>query len=223
MAKKKSDNWITIAEQSDLRDELEKLAKRANQRLREIENQGLADSSVAYKAVERRVYDKELGYVQTTYRSKKTGEIEHNIAFSRRFKGMSKKEMTELKHELVRFLEASTSTVSGYKGALERSYEGYMKGTGHANLSFEEYKAFWKSESVKTYGYTSIQRVMKSTGKQWEKVEKVMNMAIAEQANLKEKLKTKDLIARVNHPEYYDSNGNWRPPRKGRTTMKKKR
>ena len=210
---KKTDNWIDIANQADLRDELEKLAKRANQRLREIEKQGLADSSVAYKAVEKRVYDQQAGY-QTTRQG--------NIGFSRRFKEMKPSDMANLKRELVRFLEASTSTVSGYKSALERSYEGYSKEPAYAKLSFEEYKQFWKSESVKNYGYASIQTVMKSTGKQWNQIRKVMNQAVAEQANLKEKLKTKDLIERVKHPDWYDSNGNWRP-QYGKKTTKKKR
>ena len=217
MARKKLvnvDPWLDIASLADLKEEVERRAKRANQRLREIEKQGLEESSLAYRAIERYVYDKKAGY-------KTTGE--GNIAFSRSYKEMTREQLQQLYYETGRFLEATTSTVSGYKSALERSYAGYSKTKSYAKLSFEEYKRFWETESVKTYGYASIQTVMKSTKKGWSQIEKVMNQAVAEQANLEEKLKTKDLIERVKHPEYYDANGNWRPPKKGRANTKKKR
>ena len=217
MARKKlinADPWLEIASLADLKEEVERRAKRANQRLREIEKQGLEESSLAYRAIERYVYDKKAGYKTTR---------EGHIAFSRSYKEMTREQLQQLYYETGRFLEATTSTVSGYKSALERSYAGYSKTKSYAKLSFEEYKRFWEAESVKTYGYASIQTVMKSTKKGFSQIEKVMNQAVAEQANLEEKLKTKDLIERVKHPEYYDANGNWRPPKKGQAKTKKKR
>lgn len=188
MARRRKDDWIDIANEADLRDEVEKLAKRANQRLREIESKGLAESSAAYRAVERRVYDKQAGYQVSR---------QGNITFSRKFKTMTRGQMVKLKKELTSFLQTSTSTVTGYKSAREKAYQTYTQ-RYNSTMSKEEYNRFWGSESVKTFGYTSILRVMKSTGKSFSQIEKVMNQAIRDQENLKIQLGTKNLIERVN-------------------------
>lgn len=186
MARRK-DDWIEIATGAELVEEVERLAKRANQRLRQIEKSGLAESSAAYRAVERRVYDNQAGY-QTSRQG--------NIGFSRKFKGMARGALVKLKKELSSFLGTTTSTVSGYKRAQERSYETYKKRYG-STMSKAEYKRFWGSESVKTFGYTSILRVMKTTGKSFSQIEKTMNQAIRDQENQQTVLGTKNLIARV--------------------------
>lgn len=188
MARRRKDDWIDIANEADLLDEVEKLAKRANQRLRQIEKSGLSESSAAYRAVERRVYDKQFGY-QTSRQG--------NIGFSRKLKNMARGALVKLKKELTAFLQTSTSTVTGYKSAQERAYSTYVKKYG-STMSKSEYKRFWGSESVKTFGYTSVLRVMKSTGKSFSQIEKVMNQAIRDQENTKTVLGTKNLIAKVN-------------------------
>ena len=188
MAKKGNDNdWVKIAQTADLQDEVEKLAKRANQRLRQIEKSGLAESSAAYRAVERRVYDKKEGY-QTSR--------EGNIGFSRKFKEMTRSALSKLKKELTSFLETTTSTVRGYKGAQERAYETYKKRYG-STMTKKEYPRFWGSESVKSFGYKSVLRVMKSTGKNFSEIEKTMNKAIHDQEQTGIKYGTKNLIAKV--------------------------
>ena len=188
MARRRKDDWIDIANEADLRDEVEKLAKRANQRLRQLEKSGLSESSAVYRAVERRVYDGQAGY-QTSCHG--------NIGFSRKFSKMTRGQMVKLKKELARFLQTRTSTVTGYKSTQERAYSTYVKKYG-STMSKTEYNRFWGSESVKTFGYTSILRVMKSTGKSFSRIEKVMNRAIRDQENTKTVLGTKNLIARVN-------------------------
>ena len=88
----------------ELRTEVEKLAKRANQRLREIEKQGINESSRAYQVTARKVYDGLPGYVET-----KAG----NIAFDRSLKNKTIQDLEGELSELQHFLDPGNLLFGG--------------------------------------------------------------------------------------------------------------
>ena len=87
--------------------------KRANQRLRELEKQGM-ENSPAYQAVERLVLSGDPATTTGTHRTK-TGEAETVIKFNTDIRHMSYSERRHLETEVERFLNAETSTTKGYK------------------------------------------------------------------------------------------------------------
>lgn len=169
---------------------VEELAKRANQRLRQLEKSGIGESSRAYQVTARNVYDHKKGYTVT-----KQG----NIAFERSTKGKSGAELEAQIERLENFLDASTGTVRGYKGAFRRSYEGFLESTGTdpSEMSFEEYQELFSSNITKTYGYGYVQGVAAGTGQSIKSTLKAMEKVIREQANEKKVLGQKNMIARI--------------------------
>ena len=172
----------------ELRTEVEKLAKRANQRLRELEKQGINESSRAYQVTARKVYDGLPGYVET-----RAG----NIAFDRSLKNKTIQELEGELSELQHFLdpgEVHTSTVRGYKKQLEKSYQGYLesmkmldeKGNPKENAtSFEAYQQMFYSEQNRAFGYQNVRAMQKVPGATLEIVEAAIKEAIADEATKK--------------------------------------
>lgn len=175
----------------ELRYEVEKLAKRANQRLRELEKQQITESSRAYQVTARKAYDHLPGYTQT-----KAG----NIAFDRAVKSKTIQELEEELVELKHFLdpgEVHTSTVRGYKKQLEQSYKGYletMKMTDEKGkpvegaTTFEEYQQMFYSEKNRVFGYQNVRAMQKVPGATTDIVEETINKSIAEEAEKKKAL-----------------------------------
>lgn len=178
----------------ELRYEVEKLAKRANQRLRELEKQEIAESSRAYQVTARKAYDGIPGYFQT-----KAG----NIAFDRSVKSKTIQELEDELVELKHFLdpgEVHTSTVRGYKKQLKESYKSYLKTMGMTDnkgipsegaTTFEEYQQMFYSEKNRTFGYQNVRAMQKVPGATREIVQEAINEAIAEAAKDKEALGSK--------------------------------
>lgn len=187
-----------MSEYSDLLDELryevETKAKRANQRLRQLEISGINESSRAYQVTARKAYDGLPGYTQT-----KAG----NIAFDRAVKSKTIQELEEELVELKHFLdpgEVHTSTVRGYKKQLEQSYKGYLKTMGMTDekgkptngaTTFEEYQQMFYSEKNRAFGYQNVRAMQKVPGATREIVQEAINEAIVEEAKNKEALGSK--------------------------------
>lgn len=175
----------------ELRYEVEKLAKRANQRLRELEKHQIVESSRAYQVTARKVYDGIPGYVQT-----KAG----NIAFDRAVKSKTIQELEDELVELKHFLDPGaihTSTVGGYKKQLTESYKGYLKTMGMVDkkgnptegaTTFEEYQQMFYSEKNRAFGYQNVRAMQKVPGATREIVQEAINEAIVEAAKDKEAL-----------------------------------
>ena len=175
----------------ELRYEVEKLAKRANQRLRELEKQEITESSRAYQVTARKVYDGLPGYIQT-----KAG----NIAFDRSVKSKTIQELEDELVELKHFLDSGavhTSTVRGYKKQLEQSYKGYLETMGMTDekgkpsegaTTFEEYQQMFYSEKNRAFGYQNVRAMQKVPGATREIVQETINEAIAEEAQNKKVL-----------------------------------
>ena len=190
---------------SELRSEVEKKAKRANQRLRQLEMSGITESSRAYQVTAKNVYDGLPGYVQTSA---------GNIAFDRSFKDKSIQELEKELENLDKFLEAKTSKVRGYKKQLEKSYKGYLQSQGELDeerteakggkpiakkggTTFKQWQQLFGSEGGKHFGYQTVRALQKVPGSTAEIVEKEMNKAIAEEQKTGRALGRKNLAERV--------------------------
>lgn len=192
-AREKND-FLAIAEREEVKAQAEVLAKRANQRLRQLEKskldgRSLSESSRAYQVTEQKVREGRKGYTTT-----KAG----NIAFTRKFKEMSTGELKRQIREMERFLEtSSTSTVRGYAKAMKKSYEEYQRKYGGFS-SQQEYERFFRSESVKTFSYTAVKEVQRAIRKKKpdvtpEEIDTLLQDAIAKQKQLRETGKVKQI------------------------------
>ena len=180
----------------ELRREVETLAKRANQRLRQMEMSGIAASSKAYQVTAQKVYDQRAGYVTT-----RSG----NIAFDRSLKNKTERQLEAELRELDKFLGANTSQVRGYKSSLKKAYSSYIKSewtgadgkTKENAPSFSEWQNMFTAEATKVLGYKSVQGVLKATGKKYSEVAKEIEKAAAESLRTKRTLGRVNLINRV--------------------------
>ena len=135
MASKYLNEHVNSLTEKELKAGIQSLAKVANQRLRQLEKSNKATSSPAYKYIERLAFDasktKGTGTVKYSFIGEtKWGEIKFNTATTK----MSQSQLREEFSFLQRFLNTKTSTVSGVKKNIEKSYEKfkeqYEKATG---------------------------------------------------------------------------------------------
>lgn len=112
--------------------EIRRLAKRANQRMIEMESRGI--KSPAYKAVQGAL--EMMGR-----RSDKAGARR----FSETGKG-TENELRQMKSELEKFLNQQTSTVSGYKKYRKEVYKGADKEyhLSEAGITQEQFEELWE-------------------------------------------------------------------------------
>ena len=133
---------MIIKERKDLVKEIKAKAKRANQRLREIEKRGLTNSSVAYNDIQQLQFDNK-NYMTFTDK----GEIKFNTALTNR-------DYSELKEELRKidkFLNAKTSTKIGIDRAFKNQYKSYIEKYPEQNLSFDEFNSIYSSSLIKSF------------------------------------------------------------------------
>lgn len=137
---------------------LQTLTKRANQRLRQLEKEGLDKSSLAYKYAEKKAFDDSKLFTTT-----KKGEIK----FTTKVAKLTKEEKMRLEKELTKFLEAKTSTVTGIKKATEKSRKKYEQLVGR-ELSPEEYNQLFTDSAMKnlwdSYGSQQVSKYIKEQG-----------------------------------------------------------
>ena len=175
----------------ELRYEVETKAKRANQRLRQLEMSGINESSRAYQVTARKAYDGLPGYTQT-----KAG----NIAFDRSVKSKTIQELEDELRELDAFLDPGTihtSTVRGYKESIKKSYEGYKRSTGDKDITFSEYQQMFGDEQNRNFGYMNVRAMQKVPGATKKIVQKEIDKAVREQRKTKQTLGTMNYANRV--------------------------
>ena len=175
----------------ELRYEVETKAKRANQRLRQLEMSGINESSRAYQVTARKAYDGLPGYTQT-----KAG----NIAFDRSMKSKTIQELEDELRELDAFLDPGTihtSTVRGYKESIKKSYEGYKRSTGDKDITFSEYQQMFGDEQNRNFGYMNVRAMQKVPGATKKIVQKEIDKAVREQRKTKQTLGTMNYANRV--------------------------
>lgn len=147
------------ARRSDIASEVATMAKRANQRLRELEKRGLTEASHAYRYVERLTFDAD----SATAKDKK-GRIKWNT----NTRGKSYQQLQHEKAELERFLnQAKTSTVRGTLAQFEKGYQTYeekAKKAGRKTVSRSEYGDIWRMRNIKNlqkiYGSNEAVRII---------------------------------------------------------------
>ena len=132
------------ARRTDIAADVATMAKRANQRLRELEKHGLTEASHAYRYVERLAFD-----ADTATAHDKKGRVK----WSTNTRGKTYQQLQHEKAELERFLyEAKTSTVKGTKAQFEKGYQTYeqkAKEAGRRPTSRSEYGDIWRMRNIK--------------------------------------------------------------------------
>jgi hypothetical protein len=171
--------------------DLEKLAKRANQRLRQLEKSGVAEMSAAYRSLMLKAYDN-VGAMKLNKEGKPV--------FRRDYSKMSMAELAELSQGLEAFTKLKTTTVRSTKSAAERSYRTFaarQKERGEKPISKEEYKNLWTSSATKAFGYEKVMRIAKKTGATMKQIESALAKAVEEQDALGRELSERNLMQRV--------------------------
>lgn len=121
-AASKAFNWA----RSKLINQASVLARRANQRLREIEKQGLQNTSNAYKFIEGKLYDKEHGNnVPWLARTAK-----QQMKFNTNLRSMSDEDIAKELHYLKGFLKAKTSYTKGVRERIAKQTQAFNEKTG---------------------------------------------------------------------------------------------
>lgn len=147
------------ARRSDIASDVATMAKRANQRLRELEKRGLTEASHAYRYVERLAFDAD----SATAHDKK-GRVKWNT----NTRGKTYQQLQHEKAELERFLnEAKTSTVKGTKAQFEKGYKTYAEKVAKAGrqaVDRSTYGDIWRMRNIKRakeiYGSSEAIRIV---------------------------------------------------------------
>lgn len=172
MPKSQKEKTAAKERRADLAREVAKMAKTANQRLRELEKQGIGKASNAYRYMERLHYDKDNATAT---------DSSGRMKFNTNFRGKSYQEIQHEAAEIKRFLEAKTSTKTGVDAKYLRGYQTFQQNAeGTENMTYSDFSEMMKSETMKklkkAYGSDVIVRMSKrlSAGEKWEDIESVI-------------------------------------------------
>lgn len=133
---------------------------RANQRLRELEKQGLTNSSNAYRWLERNAakYD--------VVRHTKRGDIR----FSLKTKGLDKQKLASHLARIETFLEAKTSGKAGINKAYKKAYQSFINNPANnaKGLSYNQYIDMMESSTLNSFKkqfYSAFKIIMSNVGR----------------------------------------------------------
>ena len=133
---------------------------RANQRLRELEKQGLTNSSNAYRWLERNAakYD--------VVRHTKRGDIR----FSLKTEGLDKQKLASHLARIETFLEAKTSGKAGINKAYKKAYQSYVNNPANnaKGLSYNQYIDMMESNTLSSFKkqfYSAFKIIMSNVGR----------------------------------------------------------
>lgn len=133
---------------------------RANQRLRELEKQGLTNSSNAYRWLERNAakYD--------VVRHTKRGDIR----FSLKTEGLDKQKLASHLARIETFLEAKTSGKAGINKAYKKAYQSYVNNPANnaKGLSYNQYIDMMESSTLNSFKkqfYSAFKIIMSNVGR----------------------------------------------------------
>ena len=152
MATSKTELQARKLRKSELSQMAGQLAKTANQRLRSLEQAGLANASNAYRYIERLHFDKD---------SATATDSKGRMKFNTNFRDMSYQDIQHEISEITRFLEAKTSTPARVKEKYARGYHSFINKYEEAkNLSFEDYTDIMRNETIKNTKQMFASKVM---------------------------------------------------------------
>ena len=111
-------SYVNEMTEGQLKAYIHTVGKAANQRLRELEKQGLQKTSAAYRYIEKLGFDKD-------YATSKTGAGQ--LKFNLRVRGRNFSELRHMVATIDKFMEARSSTVGGIKAIYKDAYDTYAK------------------------------------------------------------------------------------------------
>lgn len=109
-------SYVNSMTEKQLKEYLHTVGKAANQRLRELEKQGLQNSSAAYRYAAKIARDKDFAMSKTG-----AGEIKFNL----RVRGRSFNELRHMVATVDSFMNAKTSTVGGIKDVYKQAADTF--------------------------------------------------------------------------------------------------
>lgn len=165
--------YISEMSESRLKAFIQSQGKTANQRLRELEKQGLETSSAAYRYVNRLLADSDKAMTTT-----KAGELKFNV----NTRGKSQSELRHMAAKIRGFMQAKTSTTTGVNRAAKKAYETFTSNPANAGV---DYKEFSESLSIsifanfaQIYGSDQLQELItKTKGMSQRDIEKTLHKA----------------------------------------------
>ena len=133
---------------------------RANQRLRELEKQGLTNSSNAYRWLERNAANYDV------VRHTKRGDIR----FSLKTEGLDKQKLASHLARIETFLEAKTSGKAGINKAYKKAYQSYINNPANnaKGLSYNQYIDMMESNTLTSFKkqfYSAFKIIMSNVGR----------------------------------------------------------
>lgn len=136
-------------------EDIEKLVKKANQRLRQLEKDGLANSSEAYQYIMNTANKNLAGKTKVKqFAMTSSGQIKFRTDLAT-LKKQNKNSYKALIKKVEGFLEAKTSTRTGINEKNKQTYETFKNTTGYQG-SFEDFDDLWKNmefvELTKIFG-----------------------------------------------------------------------
>lgn len=149
--------------------ELASAAKRANQRLRELEKQGLTNAP-AYSYIERARFRQDPALGETRH-----GEVKFRTDIAH----MSAEEKSNLRNMIKGFLNAETSTAKGAKAVAKRVKAGYAAGNAEIAeaLTDNDYLSVWSTaiskEWSRQYGSDFTKQVIDAMGTDKKSAEEI--------------------------------------------------
>lgn len=180
--------YVNSMTEGQLKTYIHTVGKAANQRLRELEKQGLQKTSAAYRYIEKLGFDKDYAMGKTG-----AGQVKFNL----RVRGRSFSELRHMVATIEGFMQGKSSTVTGIKDIYKTAYDTYAK--NHEGKDYgdrESFKNFAEAMSFtlfrhfeEIYGSTvAIEYANKAQagGLNDEEVEKALRAAKFTEATTKE-------------------------------------
>ena len=140
----KVDYWEALTySKAQLKAMVDSRARRANQRLRELEKRDMTGST-AYRYLERHAQN------MSGLRHTKNGYIRFKVGAG---KNATKTELASALAQIESFLDAKTSTVKGINQAYRKSYESLLKNNNMSGsqLSFNEYTDIMEADNLNSF------------------------------------------------------------------------
>lgn len=149
--------------------ELQRMIRKANDRLRRLEKAGLYEESREYRLVSHYAYSDPggKGSIYNVNPEKDTIRFKYSLPTGQGYT----REREYMINTLRNFLNASTSTVSGTKKAITKAYESFMKNNKvQGNMTKEQYMQLWRTyhdmglrDKLDNQGYNAFMTLITST------------------------------------------------------------
>lgn len=174
-------SYVNGMNERQLKEYLRTVGKAANQRLREMEKQGLQNSSAAYRYIKKQAASEDRAYGKTG-----AGQIKFDLTS----KGRSFSDLRHTVAEIEDFMKARSSTTGGVHAIYSQMEKTFEK--NHGELTKDDYRSFTQALSNTVF----------------RNFEKIFGSEIAiEIANRAKGLNDEELEAALNEAGFYETTG----------------